>query len=104
MCGIAAIVSDGPGIPAGAIERMTDRLQHRGPDGQTYAHFPRCHLGHTRLSIIDLVGGAQPMSDDTGRYCIVFNGEIYNYRELRRVLEEGGARFHTQSDTEVLLR
>jgi len=67
-------------------------------------HFPGCTLGHTRLAIIDLVGGAQPMSDGTGRYCITFNGEIYNFRELRKELEAEGAVFRTHSDTEVILQ
>lgn len=83
---------------------MTTRLIHRGPDGQKIVALPGCHLGHTRLSVIDLVGGKQPMTEETGRYWIVFNGEIYNFRELRKELAGFGWQFHTQSDTEVLLR
>src|SRR3972149_718816 len=104
MCGIAAIVSPKVEIPDGAIAAMTNCLAHRGPDGYGYATFPRCHLGHRRLSIIDLATGPQPMTDATERYWITFNGEIYNYRELRVELQRCGWTFRTQSDTEVILR
>ncbi len=104
MCGIAVIL---PGsaleTPPFAIERMTAALAHRGPDGQACTRLPGCDLGHTRLSVIDPVGGAQPMSDPSGRFWIVFNGEIYNHRELCRDLEQRGHVFRTHSDTEVLL-
>jgi asparagine synthase (glutamine-hydrolysing) len=105
MCGIAVIL---PGsaldaTPAGAIERMTAALVHRGPDAQACVRLPGCELGHTRLSIIDLAGGAQPMGDAMGRFHVVFNGEIYNHADLRSELESRGARFRTRSDTEVLL-
>jgi len=103
MCGIAAIVAAEREIPEGAIERMAQRLVHRGPDALSCVHLTGCHLGHTRLSIIDLATGDQPMADPTRRYWIVFNGEIYNYRELRAELERQGRRFRTTSDTEVLL-
>lgn len=105
MCGIAVIL---PGsaleTPADAIERMTAALAHRGPDAQACLHMPGCELGHTRLSIIDIEGGAQPMTDARGRFHIVFNGEIYNHCELRRELEQLGVAFRTRSDTEVLLQ
>lgn len=104
MCGIAVIVSNTEEISEGAIARMTESQQHRGPDAQTCIQLPNCHLGHTRLSIIDVSGGSQPMTEETERYWIVFNGEIYNYRELRRDLERQGWHFRTNSDTEVLLR
>src|SRR3990172_1984109 len=104
MCGIAAIASANAEIPADAIERMTMCLAHRGPDGQGYSRFPNCHLGHRRLRIIDLATGDQPMTESTERYWITFNGEIYNYRELRADLQQRGWTFRTQSDTEVLLR
>src|SRR3954463_7922062 len=104
MCGIAVIL---PGsaldTPDAAIGRMTAALHHRGPDAQACLRLPGCQFGHTRLSIIDLAGGAQPMSDAEGRFHVVFNGEIYNHRELRRELESLGASFRTRSDTEVLL-
>ncbi|MDB5330387.1 MAG: asparagine synthase [Phycisphaerales bacterium] len=105
MCGIAVIL---PGsaveVPPFAIARMTAALAHRGPDAQAVVRLPGCHLGHTRLSIIDLAGGGQPMGDPSGRFHIVFNGEIYNYRGLRRELEAEGCAFRTHSDTEVLLQ
>lgn len=86
------------------VSRMTQKLRHRGPDaGQIIALGPIV-LGHRRLSIIDMHPGSnQPMCDITSRYWIVYNGEIYNYRELRRTLEQKGHQFITQSDTEVIL-
>lgn len=105
MCGIAAIISgSSESRHDGAIDRMARRLDHRGPDATASRRLDGCDLGHTRLSIIDLAGGAQPMADDAGRFWVVFNGEIYNYRELRKTLEGLGWHFRTQSDTEVLLR
>lgn len=104
MCGIAAIIKPAGPPPDGTIDRMARRLDHRGPDAMGSIHLDGCDLGHTRLSIIDLAGGQQPMPDDTRRFWVVFNGEIYNYRELRRRLESHGWTFRTQSDTEVLLR
>src|SRR4051812_28180863 len=105
MCGIAVIL---PGIAVEispfAIERMVTALAHRGPDAQATIRLSGCYLGHTRLSIIDIENGAQPMTDSTGRFTIVFNGEIYNYRDLRHELEREGIFFRTQSDTEVLLQ
>lgn len=91
------------------IEGMTELLVHRGPDdsGTFAASDPALgpvRLGHRRLSIIDLSGGHQPMSTQDGLYTIVFNGEIYNYRELRDDLAKNGVSFSTESDTEVLLR
>ena len=82
---------------------MVDRLRHRGPDAHASTTVPGCYLGHTRLSVIDLTAGAQPMCDASERYWITFNGEIYNYRDLRRELLARGHQFRTQSDTEVLL-
>ncbi len=82
---------------------MTARLAHRGPDGEGYFCTPEVSLGHRRLAIIDVPGGGQPMTSADGRFTIVFNGEIYNFRALRKELEAEGARFRTQSDTEVLL-
>ena len=82
---------------------MTRELGHRGPDGNACTSLPDCKLGHTRLSIIDLETGRQPMADATGRYWITYNGEIYNYKEIRKELIERGYCFKTQSDTEVIL-
>jgi asparagine synthase (glutamine-hydrolysing) len=104
MCGISGIIRWGPrdGIAA-EIERMTRTLAHRGPDGEgTYVR-DGIAFGHRRLAIIDLESGAQPMHDAQGRTCVTHNGEIYNYRELRRELEGRGHIFRTRSDTEVIL-
>lgn len=105
MCGIAGYIHYDNSRPA-SIERlgsMTDSLRHRGPDGEGLHIEKNLALGHRRLSIIDLESGAQPMFSADRNQVIVFNGEIYNYRELRKELEHLGHRFHTQSDTEVLL-
>ena len=106
MCGIAGFTTHrhAPEEPGAALSAMTQALQHRGPDAEGSYTDPAVHLGHRRLSILDLAGGAQPMSSTDGRWHIVFNGEIYNYLELRRDLEARGATFRTQSDTEVLLQ
>jgi asparagine synthase (glutamine-hydrolysing) len=104
MCGISAIVGSAERSSVAAIDQMVNRLVHRGPDAMGSTVVKGCHLGHTRLSIIDLSAGAQPMTDTSERYWISFNGEIYNYRELRADLVARGHRFRTQSDTEVLMR
>lgn len=103
MCGIAAIVSERKEVADQALAAMVAALRHRGPDDSGMRSLAGCCLGHTRLSIIDPAGGAQPMSDPTARYHLSFNGEIYNFRELRRELERGGVAFQTRSDTETLL-
>lgn len=82
---------------------MTARLAHRGPDGDGFVCTPQVSLGHRRLAVIDLATGQQPMSTRDGLYTIIFNGEIYNYRDLRLDLLRAGAQFATQSDSEVLL-
>src|SRR5258706_177435 len=110
MCGIAAIVSYGSAAPAAdrdEIEAITERMWPRGPDagGTWISPDSRVALGARRLAIIDLTDeGTQPMTDVDGELRIVFNGEIYNYRELRTRLERLGARFHSTTDTEVLLQ
>ncbi len=106
MCGIAGIVEQKPGAaPArDVLERMASLLQHRGPDDQGIAVRGEAGLAHRRLSIIDLSGGHQPMEGAGGALTIVFNGEIYNFREVRSALESKGAAFATRSDTEVLLQ
>ncbi len=101
MCGIAGIVQSTP-VEEKRLQAMTRSLVHRGPDGEGLAIIDGIGFGHRRLSIIDLEGGAQPMRSDDGKLLIVFNGEIYNYRQLRSKLEDQYA-FHTQSDTEVIL-
>jgi len=83
--------------------RMTDRLEHRGPDGSGVLVDGSAGLGHRRLAIIDLVSGQQPMNTVDNRFTIVYNGEIYNYLEIREDLEDAGERLRTNSDTEVAL-
>ncbi len=100
MCGIAGYV--GPEAP-GLLPAMLRVLKHRGPDDMGSYEEPGVGLGMTRLAIIDLAGGRQPMTNEDLSLQIVFNGEIYNYRELRRDLEAKGHRFRSQSDTEVIL-
>lgn len=107
MCGICGIVGE---TDRGTLVAMTDTMRHRGPDGGGVACFPArdgrpgAGLGHRRLSIIDPTPrGAQPMTLGDGRFWITFNGEIYNYRELKAPLERSGYRFETGTDTEVLL-
>jgi asparagine synthase (glutamine-hydrolysing) len=105
MCGIVGVVSREPIDPT-RIDRLRDSMRHRGPDdaGSWLSSDRRVALGHRRLAIIDLSpGGHQPMSDPTGTVWVTFNGEIYNYLELRRELEAKGHPFRTASDTEVLL-
>src|SRR6266851_3330723 len=105
MCGIAGIVQvAGRGVDRALLTAMTTAQAHRGPDGDGFVCRGGVGLGHRRLAISDLVTGDQPMPNDDESIWIVFNGEIYNYRELRAELEARGTRFRTQSDTEVLLR
>ena len=106
MCGIAgALALETPRDDArGAVQRMTTRMCARGPDAEGLWTGEGVVLGHRRLAILDLDRRAnQPMVSADGRYTIVFNGEIYNFRELRRSLEATGVSFRTTSDTEVLL-
>ena len=106
MCGIAGMYayrSDRP-IDDAVLATMVRRLRHRGPDDQGTYRSARIGLGHTRLSIIDLSPlGHQPFSDESGRYTLVYNGEIYNFRALRAWLESRGHRFRSQTDSEVVL-
>src|SRR5688572_30616897 len=103
MCGIAGILSFNRSIDHSTLVRqMTDAIAHRGPDAAGYFTDDQVSLGHRRLSIIDLSDAAnQPLVDHTGRYQIIFNGEIYNYRELKNLLRNYP--FRTNSDTEALL-
>ncbi|UIP05653.1 amidotransferase 1, exosortase A system-associated [Erythrobacter sp. SDW2] len=105
MCGIAGIFHCGTPKPVDPrrVERMTDALLHRGPDGGDVWTEHGVGLGHRRLSIIDIAGSPQPMHSIDGRCVLVFNGEIYNYRELRRELKELGAQFRTEGDSEAIL-
>ena len=106
MCGICGILAIGGAVlPAETVVAgMAQSMSHRGPDGHGVHSGERCALAHRRLAIIDPNGGAQPMYAGDGRWCISYNGEIYNYRELRAGLEARGQRFDTASDTEVVLR
>src|SRR3954469_4701337 len=104
MCGIFGYVD--PANSVASIEqlcRATNVIRHRGPDAGGYWTERGAFLGHRRLSIIDLSGGDQPMSSGDGRYVVTFNGEIYNYPELRDELRATGVAFRTSSDTEVIL-
>ena len=103
MCGIAGVL-DLTGPPSlELLTRMISRVPHRGPDGSGIYRDEQVGLAHARLAIIDAAGGAQPMSDHEGEVWITFNGEIFNYLELRQELTGLGHRFRTASDTEVLL-
>jgi asparagine synthase (glutamine-hydrolysing) len=105
MCGIAGyILTQGDAETVRPVlQSMCDRIIHRGPDGSGLVFKGQAALGHRRLSIIDLSGGSQPMSTPDGELTVVFNGEIYNFPELRGELEGKGFSFRTSSDTEVLL-
>jgi asparagine synthase (glutamine-hydrolysing) len=103
MCGICGLVRfEGPPELA-LVEAMLGRLAHRGPDGSGYFRDRTVALGHTRLAIIDTAGGAQPLSNEDGTVWVSFNGEIFNYLELREELVRAGHRFHTETDTEVIV-
>lgn len=105
MCGIAGIfhTSTPKPVDPARVERMCDAMVHRGPDGHGVWTAPGVGLGHRRLSIIDVAGSPQPMASGDGRAVLVFNGEIYNYRELRAELKALGATFRTDGDSEVIL-
>ncbi len=105
MCGIVGVVSRrGAAISPVLLKRMTDQIIHRGPDGEGIWSDGAVGLGHRRLSIIDLTtAGHQPMVSSDGRYALSYNGEVYNYRELRAELEALGHTFRSQTDSEVVL-
>jgi asparagine synthase (glutamine-hydrolysing) len=105
MCGIAGIIYTDRECPVDPVllKGMGDAIAHRGPDAEGFWIEPGVGLVHRRLSIIDLEGGDQPIGNEDGSIQVVFNGEIYNYQELRRDLEARGHRFRTRSDTEVLV-
>ncbi len=107
MCGISGIFHyhDHAAVNKILLQRMTDFLRHRGPDDEGFYYDDRAGLGlgHRRLSIIDLNTGHQPIGNEDGTIWIIFNGEIYNYKDLRKELESHGHRFQTKTDTEVIL-
>jgi asparagine synthase (glutamine-hydrolysing) len=105
MCGLAGIYNlerEGE-IPLDSLKKMIAMVRHRGPDGFGFYRDRRVGLAHARLSIIDLEGGWQPVHNEDKSVWIVFNGEIFNYLELRQALEQKGHRFYTMSDTEVIV-
>lgn len=106
MCGILGMVGEVPDVDPRSFARMLDTLSHRGPDGQGVTKLDNgcVWLGHCRLAIIDLSpSGAQPMSNEDGKVWITFNGEIFNYQALRKLLLRLGHRFRSESDTEVIV-
>ncbi len=104
MCGLAGLARRDPrGVAVETLDRMSAALRHRGPDGCGRYVGARVGLAHVRLSIIDVGGGAQPLGNEDGSVLIVYNGEVYNYLELRAELVAAGHRFRTRSDTEVLV-
>src|SRR5690348_7378675 len=105
MCGISGRFNlDGRPVIEAEIVAMRDTLVHRGPDGDGIYVSGNVGLGHRRLSIIDLAGGGQPISNADGTLQVIFNGEIYNYQELRNELLGRGHKLKTHSDTEVIVR
>lgn len=103
MCGICGVVTVGPPPDLPLVRSMIGRLTHRGPDGCGYFRDRWAALGHSRLSIIDEAGGAQPLTNEDGRFWLTFNGEIFNYLELGEQLRDRGHSFRTASDSEVIV-
>jgi len=105
MCGIAGIINlNGQPVEIMNVKKMTDAIKHRGPDGEGQWTQNNVGLGHRRLAIIDLTDAAsQPMFSKDGRFVLIYNGELYNYHELRKRLQTLGYQFQTNSDTEVLM-
>src|SRR5687768_15642657 len=105
MCAICGVINkNGQPVSQDLLERMARTMHHRGPDDEGYWTQGGAGFGFQRLSIIDLSGGHQPMSNEDDSLWVVFNGEIYNFQSLRQQLQETGRhRFKTQSDTEIIL-
>src|SRR5690242_17647030 len=105
MCGIVALFSRREPIAAETVTRATQRLHHRGPDGQRHWISPdgKVALGHARLSIIDLTTGDQPIASENNRIHIIVNGEFYDYESIQKELERAGHRLRTRSDSEIAL-
>jgi len=103
MCGIAGYTHVSHDLPAGVLYSALRGLIHRGPDRQEGYRTPHISLGATRLRIVDMEHGDQPLHSADGAWTVVFNGEIYNHRALRAELTDRGHRFRTQCDTEVVL-
>lgn len=102
MCGIAGYFRPEGKADLASVTAMNTRIVHRGPDEDGFGLYGGCALGMRRLSIVDLAGGRQPIGNEDGAVSLVFNGEIYNYRELRAQLEGAGHRFRTHTDTECI--
>lgn len=105
MCGICGIVNlaEGPAPDTALVLRMMGRLKHRGPDSSGYYRDRWAALGHARLAVIDVEGGAQPLSNEDETVWITYNGEIFNYVELAHELRSLGHIFRTKCDTEVIV-
>ena len=103
MCGIAGIINISSPPQKPLMEKMCGIMKHRGPDGEGYYAEGAVALGHRRLSIIDLEGGKQPLSNEDGTVWITYNGEIYNFPDIRKELIEKGHRFKTKSDTDTIV-
>ncbi|HOC02264.1 MAG TPA: asparagine synthase (glutamine-hydrolyzing) [Candidatus Ratteibacteria bacterium] len=103
MCGICGIVSKDKQVSQSVIQKMASVMDYRGPDDEGYSFFGNAGLGHRRLSVIDITGGHQPMSNEDGTLFLVCNGEIYNFKQLRDLLENKGHRIKTRSDNEIIL-
>tara|TARA_S200000501_G_scaffold309723_1_gene299742 strand:- start:7933 stop:9810 length:1878 start_codon:yes stop_codon:yes gene_type:complete len=105
MCGIAGIINiDGQPVSSTVLNKMVDSIKHRGPDGNGFYTNKNIGFGHCRLSIIDLSSsGSQPMVSNNNRFVLTYNGEIYNFKELRLELENLGHKFHSKTDSEVVL-
>jgi asparagine synthase (glutamine-hydrolysing) len=105
MCGIAGVYNlRGEAVPTGLLKRMTEVIAHRGPDGEGHYTDGPIGLGHRRLAVIDLsAAGRQPMANETGDVIVVYNGEVYNFQQLRTELEALGHRFHSATDSEVVV-
>ena len=98
MCGIAGYYSSNS-YPQEVLAKMTSAIRHRGPDAEGFYTRDNIHLGHRRLSVIDVAGSAQPLFNEDDSVALVFNGEIYNFQGLRRDLLAAGHRFRTQGDS-----
>src|SRR5262245_9062122 len=105
MCGICGFLASEPGRLVGSklLERMNETLRHRGPDDGGFFVNGNIGMAMRRLAIIDVIGGRQPITNEDGTIVVTFNGEIYNFQELRSELASSGQQFATQSDTEVIV-
>ncbi|GLB46727.1 asparagine synthetase B [Philodulcilactobacillus myokoensis] len=103
MCGFTGFVNQ-KDVPTGTINKMADRIKHRGPDDEVYFDDHKVSIGFRRLSIIDLAHGAQPIYSEDHKSVLTFNGEIYNYKDIRKELKDLGYKFNTDVDSEVIIR